>query len=221
LTTSQPTQITFVRHGQVYNPERVVYGRLAGFPLSELGERQAQAAAEALRDTPSAAVFSSPLLRAQQTARILLEKQPDILLYTSDLLNEVRFYFEGQPMASLETRNWDLYTGVDPAYEQPPDVVARVRKFLAQVRHEYAGQHVIAVSHGDVIALTALWAFGVELIPANKHTLDAYGLSEDYPSPASLLTFIYAPDVGDERPTAVTYRRPYGEELADHGISPK
>lgn len=204
----------------MYNPERVVYGRLPGFPLSELGQRQAQAAAEALRDVPLAAVFSSPLLRAQQTAQILLAEHPDIPLCTSELINEVQFLSEGQPMASMASRNWDLYTGVDPAFEQPPDVVARAREFLAQVRREYAGQHVVAVSHGDVIAFTALWAFGVELIPANKHTLDAHGLSEAYPAPASLLTFIYAANA-DERPTTITYRRPYGEDLADLGVSPK
>jgi len=218
LTT--PTQITFVRHGQVYNPERVVYGRLPGFPLSKLGERQAQAAAEALRDVPVAVVFSSPLVRAQQTAQILLAEHPDVPLYTSDLLNEVSFFFEGQPLLSMASRNWDLYSGVDPVYEQPPDVVARAREFLAQARREYAGQHTVAVSHGDVIAFTALWAFGVELIPANKHTLNVHGLSESYPSPASLLTFTYAPDA-DERPTTVMYRLPYGEDLADGGVSPK
>lgn len=215
------TQITFVRHGQVYNPERVVYGRLPGFPLSEFGKRQAQAAAEALRDMPLAAVFSSPLVRAQQTAHILLTGRPDVPLYTSDLLNEVRFFFEGQPLITMLSRNWDLYTGVDdPVFEQPPAVVARAREFLAQVRREYAGQHVVAVSHGDVIAFAALWAFGVELIPANKHTLNAHGLDDDYPAPASLLTFSYAPDA-NERPTTITYRRPYGEELADNGVSPK
>lgn len=220
MTTSQPTQITFVRHGQVYNPERIVYGRLPGFPLSELGKRQAQAAAEALRDTPIAAVFSSPLLRAQQTAQILLEKRPDVPLYTSGLINEVYFFSEGQPLMAMVSRNWDLYSDVDPAYEQPADIIARAREFLAQVRRDYTGQHVIAVSHGDVIAFTALWAFGVELIPAHKHTLDAYGLAEDYPSPASLLTFTYAPGA-NERPTEVTYRRPYGDDLADGGVSPK
>jgi len=197
-----------------------VYGRLPGFGLSELGERQAWAAAAALRDAPLAAIFSSPLLRAQQTARILLNERPDTPFHTSELLNEVRFVFEGQPLLAMASRNWDLYSGVDPAYEQPPDIVARAREFLAQVRREYTGQHIVAVSHGDVIAFTALWAFGVELIPANKHTLDVHGLDEAYPAPASLLTFTYAPDAG-ARPTTVTYRRPYGENLADLGVSPK
>ncbi|MGC9395981.1 MAG: histidine phosphatase family protein [Anaerolineae bacterium] len=217
---STHTQITFVRHGQVYNPEKVVYGRLPGFPLSELGEQQAQAAAEALRDVPLAAIFSSPLLRAQQTAQILLAERPEVPLYTSELINEVRFFFEGQPLMAMLSRNWDLYSDVDPAFDQPADVVARSREFLAQVRRDYTGQHVVAMSHGDVIAFTALWAFGVDLIPANKHTLNKHGLAEDYPAPASLMTLTYAPGA-DERPTAITYRRPYGDDLADGGVSPK
>ena len=217
---STSTQITFVRHGQVHNPQQVIYGRLPGFRLSALGEQQAAAATEALRDESLAAVFSSPLLRAQQTAQILLSRRPDVPLYTSEHINEVSFVFEGQPLATMESRNWDLYTGVDPEYDQPPDVVARVRQFLAEVRCDYAGQHVIAVTHGDVIAFIALWAFGVELVPANKHTLDAHGLAEDYPAPASLMTLTYAPGVDSGRPT-VTYRRPYGEELTDGGVSPK
>lgn len=220
LTTSQPTQITFVRHGQVYNPGRVVYGRLPGFPLSELGERQVQMAAAALRDVPLAAVFSSPLLRAQQTAHILLAERPDVPFYTSESINEVRFFFEGQPLMAMASRNWDLYSDVGPTFDQPSDVVARAREFLTRVRCDYAGQHIIAVSHGDVIAFTALWAFSADLVPANKHTLNAYGLEEDYPAPASLMTLTYAPGA-DERPTAITYRRPYGDDLADGGVSPK
>jgi broad specificity phosphatase PhoE len=38
--------VHLLRHGEVHNPGRVLYGRLPGFKLSELGERQAMAAAE-------------------------------------------------------------------------------------------------------------------------------------------------------------------------------
>ena len=118
----------------------------------------------------------------------------------------------------MAPRNWDLYTGVDPAYDQPADVVARARQFLVQMRHDYAGRHVVAVTHGDVIAFTTLWAFGVKLIPANKHTLDIHGLAEDYPAPASLMTFTF--ELGATHPV-VSYIRPYGEALSDGGVSPK
>ncbi len=216
---TQPTRISFVRHGTVHNPQGVVYGRLPHFPLAGMGREQARCAAQAVREWPIAAIYSSPLQRAQETAQILAESLPDAPVQTSEWLNEVRFFYEGQPLQDMAARNWDLYTGVPPDYEQPPDAVERVRAFLAHARREHAGQHVLAVSHGDVIAFATLWAFGVALIPANKHTLDRLGLAEAYPAPASLTTFVYPTDNG-EKPTSVEYLRPYGAELLDT-ISPR
>jgi len=54
--TSQ-TSISLIRHGHVHNPDNIVYGRLPGFRLSELGREQAQAVAAYWRDKPLAAVF--------------------------------------------------------------------------------------------------------------------------------------------------------------------
>ncbi|MBN1874050.1 MAG: histidine phosphatase family protein [Anaerolineae bacterium] len=213
------TCISFVRHGQVYNPEQVVYGRLPGFGLSDLGQQQAQAAANALRDSVLAIMISSPLQRAQETAQILLTQHPGTPLCIEDAVNEVAFYFEGWPLHKMAARQWDLYSGVPAGYEQPSDVVTRVRTFLSQVRCEYAGRHIVVVSHGDVLAYTILWAYGVPLIPEKKHTLDQLGFSDDYPAPASITTFIYRPEDG-EKPSSVEYLRPYGDALADT-ISPK
>lgn len=63
-------QIHLVRHGEVDNPTGVLYGRLPGFHLSERGRRSAAEAADALVATgrPVAAVWSSPLERAQESA---------------------------------------------------------------------------------------------------------------------------------------------------------
>lgn len=57
-----------IRHGEVENPRGVVYADLPGFGLSERGRRQAEAAAAHLAARPLAAVVSSPLRRALQTA---------------------------------------------------------------------------------------------------------------------------------------------------------
>ncbi len=214
------TRISFVRHGHVHNPEQVVYGRLPGFGLSELGKQQAEAAASYLRDAPLPAVFSSPMLRARQTAEYLLRYHRDVPLIIAEAINEVRFFFEGHPMETLTARNWDLYTGVGPEYEQPADLIQRVQPWLTQVRAHYAGQQVAAVTHGDVIAFTVLWANAAALIPANKHTLDDLGLRDEYPAPGSITTFTFSTSDPDERPT-VTYVRPYGEALMDQGTSPK
>ncbi len=216
---TQATRISLVRHGTVHNPQQIVYGRLPHFPLGEMGRLQAQRAAQVVQGWPIAAIYSSPLLRAQETAQILAESLPEVPLRTSEWLNEVRFFYEGQPLQDMAARNWDLYTGAPPEYEQPPDAVERVRAFLAQMRREHTGQHILAVSHGDVIAFATLWAHSIPLIPANKHTLDRLGLAEAYPAPASLTTFVYPADNG-EKPASVEYLRPYGAELLDT-TSPK
>ena len=62
------TIIHVVRHGEVHNPEAILYGRLPDYHLSELGRQMAQAAADHLADRDVTYVVSSPLERAQETA---------------------------------------------------------------------------------------------------------------------------------------------------------
>jgi broad specificity phosphatase PhoE len=67
MTRDTPT-LYLVRHGEVANPDHLVYAALPGFTLSDLGTRQAEAAAAYLADRPVALVLSSPLERAVATA---------------------------------------------------------------------------------------------------------------------------------------------------------
>src|SRR5690625_995194 len=62
------TIVHLVRHGEVHNPERILYGRMPGYRLSSRGQQMAQCVADHLQDADVALVRSSPLLRAQQTA---------------------------------------------------------------------------------------------------------------------------------------------------------
>ena len=64
-------RIHLVRHGEVNNPERILYGRLDGFGLTDRGHHMAQAVADHFSDQPIRRVISSPLLRAWQTAEPL------------------------------------------------------------------------------------------------------------------------------------------------------
>ncbi len=66
--TGPVTVVHLVRHGEVHNPEGLLYGRLPGFGLSDRGEAQAKLVATALAGSDVGAVVASPLLRAQQTA---------------------------------------------------------------------------------------------------------------------------------------------------------
>jgi broad specificity phosphatase PhoE len=220
MTLNQSTILSFIRHGQVYNPERIIYGRLPGFGLSHKGKLQAQCAAHYLKNTNLVAIFSSPLIRARETAEIIHQYYQNITVQFSEHLNEVRFKFEGQPMHLMAERNWDLYSGVDKNYDQPLDIVNRIKPFLLNIRKLYTGQHCALVTHGDVIAFTLLWIYHRELKPENKHTLNSLGLLDDYPAPATITHLIYTSNNPSEEPQ-LHYIKPYDASLEDEGVSPR
>jgi broad specificity phosphatase PhoE len=193
------TTIVFIRHGEVENPRGVIYGRLPRFRLSALGRRQAAAAAEALslsarsgaRSLPIAldpprTIFSSPMLRARQTAQIITAQFPQLKTYNSRGLNEVYSPYEGGPVALVERSHWQVYEGIPANYEHPGDVLARALKFIAAVRRKSPGECVLAVTHGDLIYFLTLWAQGQVLTSHKDQTF--------YPAPASLSSFIFEGD---------------------------
>ncbi|MGB3675491.1 MAG: histidine phosphatase family protein, partial [Candidatus Nanopelagicales bacterium] len=65
---SEQTIVHLLRHGEVYNPDKILYGRLPGFVLSDLGHQMAKRVGETLKDRDIVEVWASPLERAQQTA---------------------------------------------------------------------------------------------------------------------------------------------------------
>jgi broad specificity phosphatase PhoE len=208
----QQTTISLVRHGEIENPGAVYQGRLPGFPLSERGRRQAAAAADHLRHTDVTTIYASPMQRAQETAYILQQAlQPPPPLQVALLLNEVYSPFDGQPRAVMETRGWDLYTGVGPGYEQPKDVLARVLTFFDHVRQEHAGEHVVGVTHADLLAFVWLWALRQPVTPANRRRLRDFGVEDNYPATASISTFVF-PERGSEARPSASYVRPYGSD---------
>src|SRR5690242_19236241 len=152
------TEILFVRHGEVHNPQQVYYGRLPNYVLSENGRMQAQAAAEALKDAPIAALFSSPQQRTQETASFIRAYHPALEVQIHELLNEIYSPYDGTAHSVMETRNYDLYTDSPAPYEQPQDIVRRAQEFMNWARKQYPGQQVVATTHGDVIAFSILWA---------------------------------------------------------------
>lgn len=208
------TRLLWVRHGLVHNPEAIIYGRLPGYRLSELGHRQAQAAGDALRALPLVALFSSPQLRAQQTAAHVLVHHPHLTSAISPWLDEIHVPLEGHLLAEAAARDWDLYTDSPPEYDQPASILARVRAFIAEVREGYAGQTVAAVTHGDVIAFAVLWALSQPVTMVGKRQLHTFpGFYDGYPQTASITTFTF--NGAAELPIAVAYQRPYGAEFLD------
>lgn len=88
------TVVHLVRHGEVHNPEGILYGRLSGYRLSPAGEEMAMLAAKALAGHDVRVVRSSPLERARQTAEPIAE-QFGLEVETDDRLIESGNVFEG------------------------------------------------------------------------------------------------------------------------------
>ena len=204
---SQTTSISLVRHGMVHNPEDVFYGRLPRFRLSSEGQRQARSAGDALKNQSLAAVFSSPLLRARQTASEILSHYPSLKIQISKLLFEIYSPWDGTPSAVVDRRRGDIYTGSGELYEQPDDVADRVRRFFGRVLKRYSGRSVAAVTHGDVVAFAVLWASSAEVSARKKAGLHKFGIPDGYPATGSITTFRYHSDSVDD-PPQIIYTRP-------------
>ncbi|MGO1908603.1 MAG: histidine phosphatase family protein, partial [Brevibacterium linens] len=93
------TTIHLVRHGEVDNPDGILYGRLPHFGLTERGHEMAVRVAEHFHAAPTRPVelVASPLLRAQQTIRPL-SKSLDLPVFDDDRVIEAANSFEGQKL---------------------------------------------------------------------------------------------------------------------------
>jgi broad specificity phosphatase PhoE len=147
------TVVHALRHGEVENPTKILYGRLPGFRLSALGEQMARAAAAALADRDITRVMSSPLERAIQTAEPIAT-QFGIPIEVDDRLVESANFFEGQRVsvgdgALRDPRNWwvlrDPFT---PSWGEPyASIARRVYAALLSARDKAQGHEAVLVSH--------------------------------------------------------------------------
>jgi broad specificity phosphatase PhoE len=206
---SQPFVLHLTRHGEVHNPERILYGRLPGYQLSVAGRAQAAAAGQYLKDRPLVAVYASPMERAQETAGIIIAQRDTPLPITTDeRLNEVHSPHDGVSHDILELTNFDLYTGSEDPHEQPHHLRRRLRSFVNEMRKKYAGQEILAVSHGDMVVTMFMFAMQQEEHDLGRGRLETLGLPERYPVTASVNSFTYQTDDEDEIPL-YQYHRPY------------
>lgn len=202
------TTLYLMRHGHVHNPTHILYGRLPGYYLSELGQQQAHAAGQWLQDKPIAAIYASPMERAQQTAGIVAGYHAGLETVLDERIIEVSTPHEGRPTAELAAMNWDLYSGNQPPHETPAMVLERVHDFFESALARHAGESVIAVGHGDVLVFPWLHAQGGAADADLKDKLIQYKLPEEYPATASIMTFVFSDSPRAAAPR-VSYVRPY------------
>jgi broad specificity phosphatase PhoE len=147
------TVVHLLRHGEVFNPEGVLYGRLPGFYLSDLGQQMAVRAADALADHDITHVVSSPMERAQQTAAPVAERH-GLAIEIDPLLIEADNIFEGQRVSVgdgvlRQPKAWrHLYNPFRPSWGEPyVEVAARMHTAIDAAREKARGHEAVLVSH--------------------------------------------------------------------------
>src|SRR6266699_1168890 len=203
-TIEAPTSIVhLVRHGEVANPDGVLYGRLPGFNLSEDGQMMAKAAADFLAGRDITVLRSSPLDRAVQTAEPIAA-QLGLPIEIDERLIEPWNHFEGLNVGvgdgSLRApRHWIyLRNPFRPSWGEPyKEVAARVQAAAADAARAARGHEAVCVSHQLPIWVTRRWADGRTLWHDPRRRQCALGS-------VTSLTF------DGDRVTAVSYAEPSG-----------
>ena len=149
------TTVHLLRHGQVENPGRVLYGRLPGYHLSALGVRMAEAAADYLKDVPLTHLRCSPLERARETMAPVAATRPDLQVVIDERVIEADNLFAGQVFGEkswtlLNPRNWWLLRNpFRPSWGEPyGSIVDRMKAAVLDAAESAGpGGQALIVSH--------------------------------------------------------------------------
>lgn len=180
-------RLLLARHGQsVSNAVRRFQG-VQDVPLSELGRRQAEALASALRGRRIAAVYSSPLQRARHTAELAAAALQVPLRSVDDLRELSLGEWEGCTVEEVQARPGNPYACWvrDPVGSLPPggeplaDVQGRVVQALADIERAHPnGDDVLVVCHGGVISAYLAHCLGLPLSSIWRLTLSNCSITE-------------------------------------------
>ena len=147
------TIVHFMRHGEVHNPERILYGRLPGFRLSDRGQEQAKLVADFLAGRDVRHVVASPLQRAQETAAPI-GAGFGLDVDTDDRLIESANRFEGLRVsvgdgALRSPQHWPkLRNPFEPSWGEPyVEIAHRMLGAAQRARAAAEGSEAVCVSH--------------------------------------------------------------------------
>ena len=156
------TIVHLLRHGEVHNPTGVLYGRLPGYHLSNLGQQMARRIADAVGDRDITHLVASPLERAQETGRPLasargLEIVTDARVIESTNIFEGRQFSVGDGILKRPKAWRHLWNPVRPSWGEPyKAVVARMMAEVYDARDSARGHEAVIVSHQLPIWITRL-----------------------------------------------------------------
>jgi len=157
------TRVYLIRHADVENPRRLLYGHLEGFQLSGLGRAQALAVGASLQSEKVKRIVHSPLARAVETAELINSKlDPPAILEADAELREAEFsrYLQGLPYWHIPLRRplWFVHKarrGLVPGDESVERMGGRILDVVRRIVREHPGDAMAVVSHAD--PLQAAW----------------------------------------------------------------
>jgi broad specificity phosphatase PhoE len=200
------TVVHLLRHGEVDNPAGLLYGLLPDYHLSDIGNKMAERIAHTLKDRDVTYLVSSPLERAQESARPTAEEL-GLEIVTDRRVIEAGNVFEGQKFGvgdgSLRKPSaWKhLYNPFKPSWGEPyKDVVIRMLAAMHDARQAAAGHEALIVSHQLPIWIVRSFIEGRRLVhdPRRRQC-----------SLSSLTTFTYR----DDKVVTVAYSEPAADLL--------
>ncbi|GAB3479729.1 histidine phosphatase family protein [Nocardiopsis coralliicola] len=161
MTTT--TVVHLLRHGEVHNPGRILYGRLPDFHLSGNGRGMADLAAAWFEGRDVSVLYSSPLERALETAEPLAAAT-GLSVRTDDRLIEAGNRLQGRQVSGRSLRTdpsmlRHLYNPFRPSWGEPYQlIVDRMVAAVKHVRKEAWGREAVCVSHQLPIWMTRMAA---------------------------------------------------------------
>jgi probable phosphoglycerate mutase len=177
------TTLYLVRHGETdYNRKRIMQGGGIDSRLNQTGREQAEILADRLADIPFDVIYSSPMHRARETAKILARRHHNLPRKELDDLREMAWgVFEGEPpseerdaalqeiKASWRQGNFDRRI---EGGESVLDVQKRATRAAEHLVTEEAGSTALVVTHGRylrVLLATVLDDAGLEQMHSFGH----------------------------------------------------
>lgn len=209
---SEQTIVHLLRHGEVFNPDKILYGRLPNFHLSDLGREMAERVGAVLERRDITVITSSPLDRAQETAAPLAARK-EIVVGIDERLIEADNIFEGQRVsvgdgALRQPKAWrHLYNPFRPSWGEPyVEVAARMRGAVEAARAAARGHEAVLVSHQLPVWIARLDAENRRFVhdPRNRQC-----------NLASLTSLTFDGD----RLAAITYTEPAADLVRKGGVA--
>lgn len=176
---SDMTRLFLVRHGSTAANEKlpfVLQGCEIDGPLTETGEQQAAALGRGFRDFEIHAIYSSPLLRARQTAQAIADGRNIDVIPVSDLRECSVGRWEGLDWETIKSKHADDHQNffADPVNTPHPggesygDVYRRAVSAISTILRNHPGQNVVVVAHNMVNRVYLAEYVGIDLKYARK-----------------------------------------------------